>query len=48
MKQTDLNLELTNRRTRKRAFLDEMEHVVPWKELPLHSGHSPPHESPTK
>jgi len=30
LKQTDLNLDLTNRRTRKRVFLDEMEHVVPW------------------
>lgn len=33
MKQTDLNLDLTNRRTRKRAFLDEMERVVPWNEF---------------
>nr|WP_232458791.1 IS5 family transposase [Burkholderia ubonensis] len=33
MKQTDLNLDLTNRRTRKRTFLDEMERVVPWKEF---------------
>ena len=33
MRQTDLNLDLTNRRTRKRAFLDEMERVVPWKEF---------------
>ncbi|HDR9504656.1 IS5 family transposase [Burkholderia pyrrocinia] len=33
MKQTDLILDLTNRRTRKRVFLDEMERVVPWKEF---------------
>ncbi|AKZ28231.1 hypothetical protein ACH51_17715 (plasmid) [Ralstonia solanacearum] len=33
MKQTDLSLDLTNRRTRKRVFLDEMERVVPWKEF---------------
>lgn len=33
MRQTDLNLDLSNRRTRKRAFLDEMERVVPWKEF---------------
>jgi IS5 family transposase len=33
MKQTDLNLDLSNRRTRKRMFLDEMERVVPWKEF---------------
>lgn len=33
MKQTDLNLDLTNRRTRKRALLDEMERVVPWNEF---------------
>jgi transposase, IS5 family len=33
MKQTDLNLDLSNRRTRKRAFLDEMERVVPWNEF---------------
>jgi transposase, IS5 family len=33
MRQTDLNLDLTNRRTRKRAFLDEMERVVPWNEF---------------
>ena len=30
MKQTDLGLDLSNRRTRKQAFLDEMECVVPW------------------
>jgi transposase, IS5 family len=33
MRQTDLNLDLTNRCTRKRAFLDEMERVVPWNEF---------------
>ncbi len=33
MKQADLNLDLPNRRTHKRAFLDEMECVVPWKEF---------------
>lgn len=33
MKQTDLGLDLTNRRTRKRAFLDEMERTVPWRDL---------------
>ncbi|MCL1622623.1 IS5/IS1182 family transposase, partial [Ralstonia pseudosolanacearum CaRs-Mep] len=30
MKQTDLGLDLSNRRTRKQVFLDEMERVVPW------------------
>jgi transposase, IS5 family len=33
MRQIDLNLDLSNRRTRKRAFLDEMERVVPWNEF---------------
>jgi IS5 family transposase len=33
MKQTDLGLDLSNRRTRKRAFLDEMERTVPWRDL---------------
>jgi IS5 family transposase len=33
MKQTDLKLDLTNRRSRKRALLDEMERVVPWNEF---------------
>ncbi|WP_175943773.1 IS5 family transposase [Burkholderia pyrrocinia] len=42
MKQTDLNLDLTNRRTRKRVFLDEMERVVPWKEfMALIAPHAP-------
>ncbi|MGA4189162.1 IS5/IS1182 family transposase, partial [Ralstonia nicotianae] len=30
MKQSDLGLDLSNRRTRKQVFLDEMERVVPW------------------
>ena len=30
MKQGDLGLNLTTKRTRKREFLDEMERVVPW------------------
>jgi IS5 family transposase len=33
MKQTDLGLDFSNRRTRKRAFLDEMERAVPWRDL---------------
>lgn len=33
MKQDDLGLELSKRKTRKRVFLDEMERVVPWGEL---------------
>lgn len=42
MKQTDLNLDLSNRRTRKRVFLDEMERVVPWKEfVALIAPHAP-------
>lgn len=32
-KQADLGLDLTTRKTRKRAFLDEMERVVPWAAL---------------
>jgi hypothetical protein len=31
MRQTDMNLDLSNRRTRKRMFLDEVERVVPAK-----------------
>ena len=43
MKQTDLGLELSNRRTRKRAFLDEMKRVVPWQDLvALITPHAPP------
>ena len=30
MKQADLGLDLSGKRTRKRQFLDEMERVVPW------------------
>ena len=42
MKQTDLGLDLSNRRTRKRAFLDEMERTVPWGFLvALVATHSP-------
>ncbi|WP_088509275.1 IS5 family transposase [Burkholderia ubonensis] len=42
MRQTDLNLDLTNGRTRKRTFLDEMECVVPWKEfVELIAPHAP-------
>jgi IS5 family transposase len=33
MKQTNLGLDLTNKKTRKRVFLDEMDRVVPWTEL---------------
>ncbi|GAA4409891.1 IS5 family transposase [Quisquiliibacterium transsilvanicum] len=33
MKQADLGLNLTTKRTRKRQFLDEMNRVVPWPEL---------------
>ena len=33
MKQADLGLNLTTKRTRKREFLDEMNLVVPWAEL---------------
>jgi len=33
MKQADLGLDLTAKRTRKREFLDEMERVVPWAQL---------------
>ncbi len=33
MKQGDLGLNLTTKRTRKREFLDEMNLVVPWSEL---------------
>jgi IS5 family transposase len=33
MKQADLGLDLSSKRTRKRLFLDEMERVVPWGEL---------------
>jgi len=33
MKQADLGLNLTTKRTRKREFLDEMNRVVPWASL---------------
>jgi len=33
MKQTTLNLDLSLKKTRKRAFLEQMEHVVPWAAL---------------
>jgi len=33
MKQADLGLNLSNKRTRKREFLDQMDKVVPWAEL---------------
>ncbi len=33
MKQSDLGLKLSTKRTRKREFLEEMQRVVPWAEL---------------
>ncbi len=33
MKQTTLNLDLSLKKTRKREFLEQMEHVVPWAAL---------------
>jgi IS5 family transposase len=33
MKQADLGLNLSSKRTRKREFLDQMDKVVPWAEL---------------
>lgn len=33
MKQADLGLDLTHRKTRKAVFLDEMDRVVPWAQL---------------
>ena len=33
MKQKDLGLDLSIRRTRKQTLLDEMEQVMPWSEL---------------
>ena len=42
MKQADLGLNLTTKRTRKRAFLDEMNRVVAWAALVESvSSHSP-------
>jgi IS5 family transposase len=33
MKQADLGLNLSRKKTRKREFLEEMTRVVPWKDL---------------
>ena len=33
MKQIDLGLDLSTRRTRKQILLDEMEQVMPWRDL---------------
>ncbi|NDH69030.1 MAG: IS5/IS1182 family transposase, partial [Gammaproteobacteria bacterium] len=33
MKQTDLGLDLSTRRTRKQILLDEMNQVMPWRDL---------------
>ena len=33
MRQANLGLDLTTKRTRKREFLDEMDRVVPWGKL---------------
>jgi transposase, IS5 family len=42
MKQANLGLELTTKKTRKREFLEEMDRVVPWGELvALIEPHSP-------
>jgi IS5 family transposase len=42
MKQADLGLNLTTKRTREREFLDEMNRVVPWSALvELVSAHAP-------
>lgn len=42
MKQANLGLELTTKKTRKREFLEEMDRVVPWAELvALIEPHSP-------
>ena len=42
MKQADLGLNLTTKRTRKRAFLDEMSRMVPWSALvELVASHAP-------
>ena len=42
MKQADLGLNLTTKRTRKREFLDEMNRVVPWSALvELVAAHAP-------
>ena len=42
MKQKDLGLDLSTRRTRKQILLNEMEHVMPWGEsLALITPHAP-------
>lgn len=42
MKQTDLGLDLSTRRTRKQVLLDEMDRVMPWTELlAIISPHAP-------
>jgi hypothetical protein len=42
MKQSNLGLDLTTKKTRKREFLEEMDRVVPWSELvELIEPHSP-------
>jgi transposase, IS5 family len=42
MKQANLGLDLTTKRTRKREFLDEMNRVDPWSQLVgLVSVHAP-------
>ena len=42
MKQANLGLDLTTKRTRKREFLDEMNRVVPWSVLvELVASHAP-------
>ena len=42
MKQQDLGLKLSTRRTRKEVLLDEMSLVMPWVELvTLIAGHAP-------
>ena len=42
MKQKDIGLDLSSRRTRKQTLLDEMAQVMPWDELlPLITPHAP-------
>ncbi len=42
MKQSNLGLDLTTKKTRKREFFEEMERVVPWAQLvALIEPHSP-------
>jgi IS5 family transposase len=33
MQQSDLGLNLSTKKTRKREFLEQMQQVVPWQEL---------------